>query len=112
MRSPVRSVPGFEASVGRRVDRWKYFSLPFNSLMSSVSGSIARSLAAVGLSSSVAVNVFVPIVTFIFLSDLPMACRQAGLLEPADDVLGSHVPQRIPDGVVEVPLHPRCDPAE
>src|SRR3954447_22701732 len=41
-----------------------------------------------------------------------MACRQAGLLEPADDVLGSHFPQRIPDGVIEVPLHPCRDPTE
>src|SRR4051794_25386063 len=67
MRSPFRIVPGSAASVGRGVLRRENFSLPFNSLMSSVSGSIARSLAAAGLSSSVALNVLLPMVIFIIL---------------------------------------------
>ena len=67
MRSPALIVPGFEASVGRLVEKWKYFSLPFNSLMSRVSGSIVLSLVAVGLSKSVAVKVREPILIFIFV---------------------------------------------
>ena len=67
MRSPLPIVPGFEASVGRLVERGKYFSLPFNSLMSNVSGSMALSLVVVGLSKSVAVKVREPIWIFIFV---------------------------------------------
>src|SRR3954447_24592209 len=66
MRSPFRIVPGSVASVGSGVGRWACFSLPFNSAMSSVSGSIDRSLAVAGLSSSVALKVLLPMVTFIF----------------------------------------------
>ena len=49
------------------MEKWKYFSLPFNSLMSSVSGSMALSLVVVGLSRSVAVKVRAPILIFIFV---------------------------------------------
>src|SRR5665213_2288401 len=68
MRSPFWIVPGLIAFVGRRVDKWKYFSLPFSSLMLRVSGSSALSLDTVGLSPSVALNVFEPIVIFILPS--------------------------------------------
>src|SRR4051794_33115509 len=67
MRSPFRIVPGSVASVGSGVERRACFSLPFNSAMSSVRGSIARSLAVAGLSSSVALKVLVPMVSFIGL---------------------------------------------
>src|SRR5512135_641344 len=41
-----------------------------------------------------------------------MGCTQAGLLEPAHDVLGSHLLQRLSESVREVPLRPCRDPAE
>jgi len=41
-----------------------------------------------------------------------MRCAQSGLLKPAEDVHHSHMPQGITQGVVKVPLGPRCDSAE
>ena len=41
-----------------------------------------------------------------------MSCTQAGVLEPAEDVLGGHSPQRLAQGLVEFGLRPRLGPAE
>ena len=63
----ARSSSGLAASAGSTVDSRKNFSLPFSSLMSRVSGSIAFNAAAAGLSASVAEKVVEPMVTFIVL---------------------------------------------
>src|SRR5512147_3258143 len=45
-------------------------------------------------------------------SGLPMSCTQAGVPEPAEDVLGGHAPQRLAQGLVEPGLRPRPGPSK
>src|SRR5512135_1775693 len=48
----------------------------------------------------------------LFYSGLPMSCTQTGVLEPADDVLGGHSPQRLAQRLIEPGLRPRLGPSE
>ena len=53
--------------VGKAVFNLKNFSFPFNSSILTVKGNVALNAVAMGLSSSVAVNILVSIVIFISL---------------------------------------------
>lgn len=65
---PLRIVPTLDAMVGSADGREAYFSLPFISFILSVSGSNLLKAAAASFLANVAVNVVLPIVTFISLA--------------------------------------------
>src|SRR4051794_10137452 len=60
-------LPGFAAVVGRFPESLAYFSFPFSSVISTVTGNRALNAAAVALSSSTAMKFFEPIAIFICL---------------------------------------------
>ena len=48
----------------------------------------------------------------ICYSGLPWCCTQSGMAEPAEDVLGCHVPQRLAHGIIEPRPRPRLGSTE
>jgi len=67
IKSPACIVPGLDALAGRLLGKSKYFSLPFNSLMLIVMGSLVLNASRVALLYNVAVKAVVPIVIFNFI---------------------------------------------
>src|SRR5512135_828293 len=66
------------------------------------SGSI-RALHAFRLHASAAITIY---------SGLPWCCTQAGMSEPAEDVLGRHSSKRLAQGIIEPGPCPRLGPTE
>src|SRR5271165_2640019 len=102
---------GFEAWVGNDFARSNFFSLPFNSSISSVSGSMALKASTVGLSNNVASKTSAPILIFIFVV-LPRAVTLPAF--GSDSASGRPWPQptelmasNVTHSVIEVRAHLR-----
>ena len=80
IRSPLLIFLGSEASLGKLFEKSYFFSFPFSSSISSVSGSLALKASAAGLSKSMAsktfcADLYLHLGAFWNLSVILLACR-------------------------------------